>query len=41
VVQVLRAAGAKMLCLGVTKQGMPKHPLYIRGDQPLTEWIAP
>lgn len=22
-------------CLGTTKAGMPKHPLYVKGDQPL------
>jgi hypothetical protein len=22
-------------CLGVTKDGQPRHPLYVRGDQPL------
>lgn len=24
-----------MLCLGLTKQGQPKHPLYVNGDTPL------
>ena len=23
------------LCLGVTKDGAPRHPLYVRADQPL------
>jgi hypothetical protein len=27
-------------CLGVTKDGHPKHPLYISGDAPLIEWPA-
>lgn len=29
-------------CLGTTKQGAPKHPLYIKGDQPLVPypWAA-
>lgn len=27
--------GAPWRCLGVTKAGAPKHPLYIKGDQPL------
>lgn len=22
-------------CLGVTKEGHPRHPLYVRGDQPI------
>lgn len=26
------------MCLGTTKFGAPRHPLYVRGDQPLIEW---
>lgn len=26
--------GAKLVCLGVTKDGHPRHPLYVRADQP-------
>lgn len=25
-------------CLGTTKSGAPRHPLYVRGDQPLETW---
>lgn len=25
-------------CLGMTLQGAPRHPLYVRADQPLTPW---
>lgn len=25
-------------CLGTTKSGDPRHPLYVRGDQPLAPW---
>lgn len=25
-------------CLGTTKSGAPRHPLYVRADQPLVEW---
>lgn len=25
-------------CLGTTKSGDPRHPLYVRGDQPLAAW---
>lgn len=27
--------GADWRCLGTTKDGHPRHPLYVRGDQPL------
>lgn len=26
------------VCLGVTKDGAPRHPLYIRADQKLIDW---
>jgi hypothetical protein len=29
-----KSAGAPLQCLGVTKEGHPRHPLYVRGDQP-------
>ncbi len=28
-------------CLGQTKSGAPKHPLYIASDQPLEPYVAP
>lgn len=28
-------------CLGTTKAGAPRHPLYVRGDQPLVDWRVP
>ena len=31
--------GARWLCLGKTKHGHPKHPLYIKGDQPLVSFL--
>jgi hypothetical protein len=31
-------AGAQ--CLGMTKDGSPKHPLYVRADQPLVPWLG-
>jgi hypothetical protein len=34
----LRNAGAK--CLGITKDGSPRHPLYVKSDQPLIPWIG-
>jgi hypothetical protein len=37
--QMLRQ-GAHLACLGVTKGGHPKHPLYVRADQPLIPYPA-
>jgi len=28
----------KLACLGWTKAGSPRHPLYVKGDAPLTPW---
>lgn len=28
-------------CLGVTKGGDPRHPLFVRADAPLVPWTAP
>lgn len=36
----LRAAGADLCHLGLTKDGHPRHPLYVRGDTALTRWAA-
>ncbi|WP_116364391.1 DUF1643 domain-containing protein [Parahaliea mediterranea] len=30
--------GARLWCLGTTKTGAPRHPLYVRADQPLVEF---
>lgn len=40
VMEIFRRANAKLWCLGTTKDGHPRHPLYVRGDQPLVpfEW---
>lgn len=32
----LRGAGA--MCLGMTKDGSPRHPLYLKSDAPLILW---
>ena len=34
---LLRANAASIHCLGTTKHGAPRHPLYVRGDTPLQE----
>lgn len=31
-------AGAHLHCLGVTKNGNPRHPLFVRRDAPLVRW---
>ena len=28
----------ELVCLGVTRAGHPRHPLYVRADQPLQPW---
>lgn len=35
VIMRLRSQGARLACLGVTKEGHPRHPLYVRDDQAL------
>jgi len=30
--EILRRAGARLVCLGKTKDGHPRHPLYVKGD---------
>jgi hypothetical protein len=30
--------GQALWCLGTTQSGAPRHPLYVRGDQPLIPW---
>lgn len=40
--QALNAAGRKAMCLGKTADGSPRHPLYVKGDQPLVQlWAYP
>lgn len=39
--RVFEAAGAKLWCLGTTKDGHPRHPLYVPGDQPMVPWEIP
>jgi hypothetical protein len=36
--KVIRAAITGLQCLGVTKDGSPRHPLYVKADQPLVPW---
>lgn len=39
--QVLRSHGARLVCLGTTKDGSPRHPLYVRGDVAIADWEPP
>lgn len=38
VLRVCSIAGRTPLCLGTTLSGQPRHPLYVRADQPLEVW---
>lgn len=40
-VPLLRAHGARLVCLGTTKDGAPRHPLYVRGDTAIEDWSHP
>lgn len=35
VIPLLRRAGVEPMCLGVTRSGYPRHPLYVAGSTPL------
>lgn len=38
----LNSAGLKAMCLGKTTDGSPRHPLYVKGSQPLVSlWPTP
>lgn len=39
VVSFYRPGELRLLCLGVTKDGHPRHPLYLRSDTPLDLWL--
>ena len=38
VMNVIRDSGATVKCLGVTADGSPRHPLYVKSAQPLEPW---
>jgi hypothetical protein len=40
VVRIFKNEGAKLWCLGTTKTGAPRHPLYVKADQALIPWGA-
>jgi hypothetical protein len=35
---IFEREGARLVCLGKTKDGHPRHPLYVKGDQPLVSF---
>lgn len=41
VTAILMTACGRLRCLGATKSGAPRHPLYVRADQELVDWAAP
>lgn len=36
--EVAELAGGRLQCLGVTQNGQPRHPLYVRSDARLQPW---
>lgn len=36
--QLVRTMFSELYCLGTTKRGYPRHPLYVRNDQQLKIW---
>lgn len=30
-----------LYCLGITKDGHPRHPLYVKSDAPIVPWVIP
>lgn len=40
-VQTAQSRGAVLVCLGITKDGHPKHPLYVKGDAPWQTYPPP
>jgi hypothetical protein len=39
--EILTRGGANLACLGTTKSGQPKHPLYLAANTPLVDWTPP
>lgn len=40
IAKIIEKDGFKLKCLGKTKEGQPRHPLYTRADSPLIDWAA-
>lgn len=41
VTRMLRADGVQLSCLGTTRDGHPRHPLYVPGSTPLSPYAGP
>jgi hypothetical protein len=37
---MLAEAGVRLMCLGQTRSGEPRHPLYVKADAPLVTYAA-
>lgn len=37
---MLRQEKVELMCLGTTKHGQPRHPLYVKADQPLIRYTG-
>lgn len=37
-ISIANEIGIKFHCLGTTKSGQPRHPLYVADNQPLLDW---
>lgn len=40
VLGIAKRFGTPVVCLGTTKGGAPRHPLYVRSDQPFEPWLG-
>lgn len=38
IAKIIKGGGYSLKCLGKTKDGSPRHPLYVRADAPLVDW---
>lgn len=38
VTELMKSEGSRGVCLGRTKDGSPRHPLYVKADQPFEEF---
>lgn len=41
IVDIAAAADVRLMCLGTTRAGWPRHPLYVRRDAKLVPWAMP